>query len=278
MNGRKAALGNRALLAELGISPGATRRARRESARIRRTNGRVRGYCRRGRSALGLIGLIGIADPIKASASDAIAHLHSEGIRIVMLTGDARATAETVARALGIDEVHAGVLPDQKGAMVKKLQSEGRIVAMAGDGVNDAPALAQADVGIAMGSGTDVAMASAGITLLGGDLRNIVRARTLSRATMRNIRQNLFFAFVYNALRHVPVAAGVLYPFSWIAAQPDLRLRGHDVQLGFGDCQRAALAPSQAVAVLDFEFGFRSGLVSRRAPFLLLPMRSAWGL
>ena len=163
--------------------------------------------------------LIAVADPIKATTPEAIAQLHREDIRIVMLTGDSRATAEAVARKLGIDEVDAGVLPEQKGEIVKKLQAEGHIVAMAGDGVNDAPALAQAQVGIAMGTGTDVAMESAGITLLKGDLRGIVRARTLSRATMRNIRQNLFFAFVYNSIG-VPIAAGVLYPFFGLLLSP----------------------------------------------------------
>ncbi|HYN74349.1 MAG TPA: HAD-IC family P-type ATPase, partial [Candidatus Methanoperedens sp.] len=144
---------------------------------------------------------------------------HEEGIRIVMLTGDSRTTAEAVAGTLDIDEVMAEVLPDQKADAVKRLQGEGRIVAMAGDGINDAPALAQAHVGIAMGTGTDVAMESAGVTLVKGDLRGIVRARKLSRATMRNIKQNLFFAFAYNALG-IPVAAGVLYPFFGILLSP----------------------------------------------------------
>jgi P-type Cu+ transporter len=145
--------------------------------------------------------------------------LHEDGIRIVMLTGDSRTTAEAVARQLGIDEVEAEVLPERKVQVVKRLQAEGRTVAMAGDGVNDAPALAQAHVGIAMGTGTDVAIESAGITLVRGDLRGIVRARRLSRATMRNIRQNLFFAFVYNALG-VPIAAGVLYPVFGLLLSP----------------------------------------------------------
>ena len=157
-------------------------------------------------------GLITVADPVKATTPEAIRKLHEEGIRIVMLTGDSRATAEAVAKSLGIDEVIAEVLPQDKIAHVKRLQQEGRFVAMAGDGINDAPALAQAQVGIAMGTGTDVAMESAGVTLVKGDLRGIVRARALSRATMRNIKQNLFWAFVYNSLG-VPVAAGVLYPF-----------------------------------------------------------------
>jgi Cu+-exporting ATPase len=160
-----------------------------------------------------------VADPIKASTPEAIRELHKEGMRIVMLTGDNRSTAEAVARRLGIDEVIAEVLPEQKAEAIKRLQSEGRIVAMAGDGINDAPALAAAQVGIAMGTGTDVAMESAGLTLVKGDLRGIVRARHLSRAVMRNIRQNLFFAFVYNALG-VPLAAGVLYPIFGLLLSP----------------------------------------------------------
>jgi Cu+-exporting ATPase len=164
-------------------------------------------------------GLIGVADPIKDSTEEAIRNLHEEGIRVVMLTGDSRKTADAVAAKLNIDEVHAEVLPEQKSEMVKKLQAEGRIVAMAGDGINDAPALAQAHVGIAMGTGTDVAMESAGVTLVKGDLRGIVRAIRLSRATMRNIRQNLFFAFIYNAAG-VPIAAGVLYPVFGLLLSP----------------------------------------------------------
>jgi P-type Cu+ transporter len=164
-------------------------------------------------------GVLGIADPIKASTPEAIELLHQERIRIVMLTGDNRATAEVVARKLGIDEIEAEVLPDQKAEVVKQLQAKGRVVAMAGDGINDAPALAQAQVGIAMGTGTDVAMESAAITLVKGDLRGIIRARRLSRATMRNIRQNLFFAFLYNSLG-VPIAAGALYPFFGILLSP----------------------------------------------------------
>jgi Cu+-exporting ATPase len=164
-------------------------------------------------------GLLGVADPIKETTPEAIEYLHRDGLRIVMLTGDSRTTAEAVARTLGIDEVIAEVLPDQKAEKVKKLQDEGYIVAMAGDGINDAPALAQADVGIAMGTGTDVAMESAGVTLVKGDLRGIVRARLLSRATMRNIRQNLFWAFAYNSVG-IPMAAGILYPFFGILLSP----------------------------------------------------------
>ena len=166
-------------------------------------------------------GLIGVADPIKPTTPDAVKQLHAEGIRLVMLTGDSRTTAEAVARKLGIDEVEAEVLPDQKVDVVKRFQHAGRIVAMAGDGINDAPALAQAHVGIAMGTGTDVAMKSADVTLVKGDLRGIVRARSLSRATMSNIKQNLFFAFIYNSLG-VPIAAGVLYPFFGILLSPML--------------------------------------------------------
>ena len=164
-------------------------------------------------------GLVGVADPIKEGAAEAIRNLHAEGIRIVMLTGDNRTTAEAVARSLGIAHVEADVLPNQKATVVKDLQDKGQRVAMAGDGINDAPALAQADVGIAMGTGTDVAMESAGVTLVKGDLRGIVRARRLSRTTMRNIRQNLFFAFVYN-VAGVPIAAGILYPWFGLLLSP----------------------------------------------------------
>jgi Cu+-exporting ATPase len=165
------------------------------------------------------VGLLGVADPIKETTPDAVKQLHAEGIRIVMLTGDSRTTADAVARKLGIDEVVAEVLPDQKVDVVKKFQNAGRIVAMAGDGINDAPALALAHVGIAMGTGTDVAMKSADVTLVKGDLRGIMRARALSRATMKNIKQNLFFAFIYNSLG-VPIAAGILYPFFGILLSP----------------------------------------------------------
>ncbi len=212
VDGRRAALGNRALCGEAGIALGPleTRAKSLESDGHTIMFLAVDGK---------LAGLVAAADPVKATTAEAIARLHREKIRIVMLTGDSRTTAEAIARALGMDQVHAGVLPDQKREFVRKLQAEGRVVAMAGDGVNDAPALAQADVGIAMGTGTDVAIESAGITLLGGDLRGIARARALSRATMRNIRQNLFFAFLYNSLG-VPIAAGALYPVFGLLLSP----------------------------------------------------------
>ncbi len=164
-------------------------------------------------------GVLAVADPIKASTADAVAALHRDGVRIVMLTGDRRQTAAAVAQKLGIDEVEAEVLPGEKAEVVRRLQSEGRVVAMAGDGINDAPALAAANVGIAMSTGTDVAIESAGVTLLRGDLRGIAKARRLSRATMRNIRENLFFAFIYNALG-IPLAAGVLFPFFGLLLNP----------------------------------------------------------
>jgi Cu+-exporting ATPase len=214
MGAQVAALGNRALFAELGISL----EALQEKARQREGDGEtVMFVAVEGKAA----GLITVADPIKATAAEAIKKLHQDGIHVVMLTGDSRATAEVVARKLGIEKVFAGVLPEQKNEVVKQLQAEGHIVAMAGDGVNDAPALSQADVGIAMGTGTDVAIESAGITLLQSDLRGLAGARTLSRATMRNIRQNLFFAFAYNSLG-VPIAAGVLYPFFGLLLSPIL--------------------------------------------------------
>jgi Cu+-exporting ATPase len=168
-----------------------------------------------------LAGLLGVADPIKASTPEAIRALHQEGIRIAMLTGDSETTARAVAGRLGIDDVIAQVLPDEKAEVVKRLQSEGRVVAMAGDGINDAPALARAQVGIAMGTGTDVAMESAPVTLVKGDLGGIVRARRLSRRTMRNIKQNLFFAFFYNSLG-IPIAAGILYPVFGLLLSPIL--------------------------------------------------------
>ncbi|MFH1006168.1 MAG: heavy metal translocating P-type ATPase [Candidatus Latescibacterota bacterium] len=212
VTGRAVALGNRALMDDLGIDPGAfTVRAEE----LRRDGQTVMFVAVDGTVA----GIVGVADPIKDSTPDAIRTLHTENIRIVMLTGDSETTAQAVARKLEIDEVIAGVLPDQKADVVKRLQAEGRIVAMAGDGINDAPALAQAQVGIAMGTGTDVAMESAGVTLVKGDLRAIARARSLSRRTMANIRQNLFFAFAYNAAG-IPVAAGVLYPFFGLLLSP----------------------------------------------------------
>ena len=164
-------------------------------------------------------GIVAVADPIKATTPEAIKALKADGVRVVMLTGDNRTTADAVARILGIDEVIADVLPDQKGEIIQKLRREGRSVAMAGDGVNDAPALAAAEVGIAMGTGTDVAIESAGVTLVKGDLSAILRARRLSRAVMGNIRQNLFFAFIYNAVG-VPIAAGVLYPVLGLLLSP----------------------------------------------------------
>src|SRR5687767_11714174 len=212
VDGRTVLLGNRALLDELKID---MREVAPKAEELRADSQTVMFVAVEGR----LAGLLGVADPIKRTTQDAIKQLHADGIRIVMVTGDSRTTAEAVARKLNIDEVVAEVLPYEKVSAVKKFQSEGRVVAMAGDGINDAPALAQADVGIAMGTGTDVAMMSAEVTLVKGDLNGIVRARTLSRATMRNIKQNLFFAFVYNSLG-VPIAAGVLYPFFGILLSP----------------------------------------------------------
>ena len=210
VDGKNVAIGNMRLLEELGVNPGT------HHADNLRAEGQTVMFVAIDGS---LAGLIGVADPIKETTPEAIRQLHQEGLRIVMMTGDSRITAEAVARKLGIDDVIPEVLPDQKAALVKQLQDSGRIVAMAGDGINDAPALAQAHVGIAMGTGTDVAMESAGVTLVKGDLRGIVRARRLSRATMGNIKQNLFFAFVYNALG-VPVAAGVLYPWTGLLLNP----------------------------------------------------------
>jgi Cu+-exporting ATPase len=210
----RAALGNRALLADLAISLGLLD----DRAKPLEAEGQTVMFVAANGQA---IGAIGVSDPIKPTTAEAIDRLHRDGIRIVMLTGDSRATAESVARKLKIDSVEAHVLPNQKGEIVNRLKAEGHIVAMAGDGVNDAPALAAANVGIAMGTGTDVAIESAGITLVKGDLVGIARARTLSRATMRNIRQNLFFAFAYNALG-VPIAAGILYPFFGLLLSPIL--------------------------------------------------------
>ncbi|RDD62050.1 heavy metal translocating P-type ATPase [Ferruginivarius sediminum] len=212
VDGRQVALGNTHLLKDLGIEAGDLGKRADE---LRGDGETVMFVAVDGKMA----GLIGVADPIKETTPKAIEDLRNDGIRIVMLTGDNRRTAEAVARKLGIDEVEAEVLPQQKGEVVKKHRSEGRVVAMAGDGVNDAPALAEAEVGIAMGTGTDVAIQSAGVTLVKGNLAGIVRARHLSRAVMRNIRQNLFFAFIYNALG-VPIAAGILYPFFGILLSP----------------------------------------------------------
>jgi Cu+-exporting ATPase len=212
VDGAQVVLGNAALMRDLGIDVGGLAAKAEE---LRADGQTIMMVALDGRSA----GIVGVADPIKASTAEAIGALHAEGIRIVMLTGDSRTTAEAVARKLSIDEVVAEVLPDQKVETVKRLQSEGHVVAMAGDGINDAPALAAAHVGIAMGTGTDIAMESAGVTLVKGDLRGIVRARHLSRATMRNIKQNLFFAFVYNSAG-VPIAAGVLYPLFGILLSP----------------------------------------------------------
>ena len=212
VDGRQVALGNRKLLEELGID---AQRVNQRADALRAEGQTVMYLSVDGQVA----GLLGVADPIKESTAEALEVLHREGVQVVMLTGDNQTTAQAVARHLGIDQVHAEVLPEQKSEVVKRLQAEGRVVAMAGDGINDAPALAQAHVGIAMGTGTDVAMESAGVTLVKGDLRGIARARRLSHATMRNIRQNLFFAFVYNTLG-VPIAAGVLYPFFGLLLSP----------------------------------------------------------
>ncbi|MFZ2302246.1 MAG: copper-translocating P-type ATPase [Gallionella sp.] len=212
VEGRAVALGNLKLFEELRIAADELP-ARAEA--LRGDGQTVMLLAVDGRAA----GLIGVADPVKASTPDAIRALHEEGVRVIMLTGDNRITAEAVAKKLGIDQVEADVLPERKASIVKQLQAQGRFVAMAGDGINDAPALAQAQVGIAMGTGTDVAMESAGVTLVKGDLRGIVRAVRLSRATMRNIRQNLFFAFIYNVLG-IPIAAGVLYPVFGLLLSP----------------------------------------------------------
>jgi Cu+-exporting ATPase len=212
VEGQVVALGNDALLADLGIDTAALA----PTVEALRRDGQTVVFVTRGAE---VAGLLGIADPIKAGTPEALRALQRDGVRIVMLTGDSRTTAEAVARKLAIGDVIAGVLPADKAGVVRRLQAEGRVVAMAGDGINDAPALAAAQVGIAMGTGTDVAMESAGVTLVRGDLRGIARARDISRETMANIRQNLFFAFVYNAAG-VPVAAGVLYPFFGILASP----------------------------------------------------------
>ena len=213
VNNRMVVLGNHALLDEVRVSVGSDLEARAEV--LRRNGETVMFVVVDGVAA----GLLGVADPIKSSTREALEQLRARGIRICMVTGDNRTTADAVARELGITEVVAGVLPDEKGRIIERLRSEKRVVAMAGDGVNDAPALALADVGMAMGTGTDIAMESAGVTLVKGDLRGIVRAVDLSRATMRNIRQNLFFAFVYNTLG-VPIAAGVLFPVFGLLLSP----------------------------------------------------------
>ena len=210
--GRKVAVGNRRFMETLGAVP----QALADKADALRVQGKTAIY-----AAIDghVAAVIAVADPIKEFTPDAIKALQGEGVRVVMLSGDSRQTAEAVGRQLGIAEVLAEVLPGQKADTIKSLQSQGRVVAMAGDGINDAPALAQANVGIAMGTGTDVAIESAGVTLVKGDLRGIVKAIRLSRATMRNVKQNLFFAFVYNAVG-VPVAAGVLYPFFGVLLSP----------------------------------------------------------
>ena len=210
VDGRAVAFGNAAMMAERGIDISAL-----SAEELRRQGATAMFVAVDGAAA----GLIAVADPIKDTTAGAIAALHAEGLRIVMLTGDNRTTAEAVAKQLNIDDIVADVLPDEKSATVRRLQDEGHVVAMAGDGVNDAPALAQADIGIAMGTGTDVAIESAGVTLVKGDLNGIVRARRISRATMRNIRQNLFFAFFYNALG-IPLAAGLLYPVFGLLLSP----------------------------------------------------------
>ncbi|MFQ6616982.1 MAG: HAD-IC family P-type ATPase, partial [Fidelibacterota bacterium] len=212
VGGRAVVMGNRALLEELGLDPGAfaqvadDHRGQGETVVFAAVDGKV-------------VGVLGISDPVKKTTPEAIRILHEQGVRIVMLTGDNEVTARAVAGQLGIDEVIAEVLPDEKSDIIERLQNEGSFVAMAGDGINDAPALARANIGIAMGSGTDVAIESAGITLVKGDLRGIAKARRLSRGTMRNIRQNLFWAFGYNSLG-VPIATGILYPFFGVLLSP----------------------------------------------------------
>jgi Cu+-exporting ATPase len=214
IDGKAVMAGNEVFFQQMGLR---LESLAERSAELRRQGQTVIFAAMDGRPA----GALGIADPIKQSTPQALRDLQAEGLRIVMLTGDNRATAEAVARRLGIPEFEAEVLPEKKSQVVERLQKQGRIVAMAGDGINDAPALALAQVGIAMGTGTDVAMESGGVTLVKGDLAGIVRARKLSRATMRNIRQNLFFAFIYNSLG-VPIAAGVLYPFFGLLLSPIL--------------------------------------------------------
>jgi Cu+-exporting ATPase len=212
VDGKRVAVGNLAMLASRGIDAGDLP----ERAEALRQEGQGVGMVAVDGIAAGIVA---VADPIKESATVALAALRDESIRVVMLTGDSRSTAEAVGRRLGIGDIVADVLPDQKARVVRDLQAKGRFVAVAGDGINDAPALAQAQVGIAMGTGADVAMESAAVTLVKGDLQGIVRARRLSRAVMRNIRQNLFFAFVFNAAA-IPIAAGVLYPTFGLLLNP----------------------------------------------------------
>ena len=244
VEGHSVALGNIKLLEELSLDPGPLRMRAEE---LRREGHTVMFVAIDGRAA----GLVAVSDPIKQSTHEAIEILHGEDVRIVMLTGDSRTTAEAVARRLGIDQVEAEVLPEQKAEVIKRLQGQGRIVGMAGDGVNDAPALAQAHVGIAMGTGTDVAIESAHITLVKGDLRGIAKARRLSRATMRNIRQNLFFAFVYNVLGRA-YRCGRSISVLRYSLEPDHRQRRDDVQLCFSDCECAQIASNCIVILLRF--------------------------
>jgi Cu+-exporting ATPase len=212
IDGRKVVLGNSAMMQADGIDVAGLEAAANEM----RNEGATAIFAAVDGKA---IGVIAVADPVKPTTAAAVGALRDAGVRVVMLTGDNRKTAEAVARRLGIQEIEAEILPQDKGKVVERLRKEGRVVAMAGDGVNDAPALAAADIGVAMGTGTDVAIESAGVTLLRGDLEGLVRARRLSQATMRNIRQNLFWAFIYNAAG-VPIAAGVLYPFIGLLLSP----------------------------------------------------------
>jgi len=245
VDGRGLLLGNRRLLEESGIDPASTAA---EAETMRADGQTVMFVAVDGK----LAGLIGVADPIKTTTPEAIRQLHKENIRIVMLTGDSRTTAQAVASRLGIDDVVAEVLPEDKSNAVKRLQDEGRFVAMAGDGINDAPALAKAQIGIAMGTGTDVAMESAGVTLVKGDLGGILRARRLSRATMRNIKENLLFAFIYNALG-VPIAAGVLYPFFGLMLSP-MRSSRHR-----GTIPSASILPSHGTGeVIPCSLGWKA--------------------
>jgi P-type Cu+ transporter len=214
VSGRKVSLGNAAMMADVGMDT-ASLSAKAEALQAEGKTAMFVAVDKR------LAGIVAVADPVKATTAEAIRALHDRGLRIIMATGDNECTARAIAKSLGIDEVRAGLLPEQKAALVEELRAKGAGVAMAGDGVNDAPALASADVGIAMGTGADVAVESAGITLVKGDLNGIVRARTLAQGTIRNIRQNLFFAFLYNVLG-VPVAAGVLYPLTGTLLSPML--------------------------------------------------------